>query len=193
MVLSKLSLTSLKVIFLAFLLISVNYFSKAQSLFLFHVTQDTIPTILLPKISNDSLRAVFDNQNKNAPFVFAKNRNVSINTINAGKWFKSNDSTATWLCSIKSPDAFTLNFTLSHCSIPKGASLYFINQTKNIIVGPYTSKQINEDANLFVEPIPGDEITVEFDVPKQYPTDNSFFTIKTIGHDFRDFYKNHLR
>jgi len=144
----------------------------------------------LPTLNNDSLVSYFDNYGKNNPYVFAKVFNLKYNTQNDGKWIINADNTLSWLFEIKSKNAFSLNFTLEQCNIPKEAKLYIYSKLAGIAMGPYTSKNISKDSSLFIEPIIGDDVIFELDIPYSSDTLKSIFTITKIGHDFRNFYNS---
>lgn len=173
-----------------FLLITIVVHAQKRLDLLKDSLQNNIQTILLPPLNNDSLVTYYDNLGKNSPFVFAKIINREYNTTNSGKWIKNADNTLSWLIEIKSEKAYSLNFTLNHCNLPKEAKLYVYSKSAQKSLGPYTSKTISEDSSLFIEPIIGDDIVFELDIPYSSDTINSFFTITKIGHDFRDFYNS---
>jgi len=180
------------VIFFIVLFFCISNDSKAQTLksqiFNNQITT-IIPTIELPFCNNDSLINFYNNLGKNQPFVFAKIFNQKIKTNKNGLWIKNNDNSNTWLCQIKSLNAFSLNFTFESINIPLKSSFYILDIKKKLSYGPYTSKSINKDSTLFIEPIPGDELLIELDLPPLIDTLKNFFTITQIGHDFRNFYK----
>jgi lysyl endopeptidase len=145
-------------------------------------------TIIMPLLNNDSLINYYDSQSKNNPYVFAQLIHQDIKTNSNGTWIKNNKSLS-WLCKIESKAAYSLNFTLENINIPKESSLYVLSLKNNLTLGPYHSKSISNDSSLFIEPIPGEEVIFELDLPLNSDTTISYFTITKVGHDFRNFYK----
>lgn len=148
-----------------------------------------IPTIEMPSVINDSLIHQYENHGKNSPYVFAQYFIQNIKTNKQGIWLKNKDNTLSWLCRIKSKTAYSLNFIIKDIVFPKGTSLYIFNIQRKLTFGPYTSKNVTEDSTLFVEPIPGEDVIFELDIPVASDNTKNYFTITKVGHDFRDFYK----
>jgi len=145
-------------------------------------------TIIMPPLNNDSLINYFDGQSKNSPYVFAQLFHQDIKTNKAGTWIKKKESLS-WICKIESKTAYSLNFTVENIAIPKESSLYVLSLKNKLILGPYHSKSFTNDSTLFIEPIPGEEVVFELDLPLNSDTTKNYFTITKIGHDFRNFYK----
>ena len=147
-----------------------------------------IPTIVMPKTNNDSLRNYYDKQGKNRPYVIANLFPQNIQTNTNGLWVKNSDNSYSWFCRIQSKTAFSLNFVLEHITFDSNAQLYIINTVSKIASGPFTNKNKNEDSTLYTEQIPGETVIFELDIPAQSSISKSYFTISKVGHDFRDFY-----
>ncbi len=139
---------------------------------------------------NDSLCSVFDNIGKHQPYVFAKTILTSITNNNSGVWNNNSDNTKSWIILVKSKDAFSLNINIDSCKFDGNGRFYIYNKNKILMAGPYSLKNCNEDNSLFIQPIPGDELYIEYRTNETTDTSQSLFKISSIGHDFRDFYKN---
>ena len=148
-----------------------------------------IPYIELPSISNDSLTQYYDNNATKNTFIFAKNFPQNIKTNLSGIWVKNKDNSYSWLLKVKSKSAFSLNFTLENIVLSQGSKLYILNSKSKKTYGPFSHNPICKDSTLFIEPISGDELVFELDVPSNSNSKNNYFSIVNIGHDFRDFYK----
>ena len=181
--------TSFCKIIVACVIVFVNISIQAQtaSFFVNQLAKESLPLIEMPRVNNDSLRAYYDAQPKDRPYAFAKNFLVDISPKNKGLWVKDSASVFHWFCRIISKDAITLNFELTNCSFPEGAQLFVKNPSQGKTFGPYTMKNVIE-SNLFVEPIPGDDLVLEFLIKDKNDTSKELFTISKVGHDFRGFY-----
>ena len=178
-------------IFLLLTMILSNSILEAQKLKTRIFDNDTsliIPLNILPSVSNDSLIRYYDNLGKKGSYVIAKMFDLNVTTSN-GMWIKNNDNTLTWVIEFQSKTAYSLNFVIENIDLPNNTQLYVINKDNGIINGPYTKKSINEDSTLYVEQIPGDNAILELDLPINTDTNKNYFTVKKVGHDFRDFFR----
>ena len=190
---NRLQLSNVLIIFILFTIFFYFSFSSiAQTRKADLLSRDvllSLPTIAMPTVNNDSLIQYYDSNKKNKSFVFAKAFVQNITTNSSGIWVKNKDDSYSWLCSISSAKAYSLSFQLRNCIIPQGAKLYILNVKNKQLIETFTTTNTNRDSTLFTEPIPGDTLVFELDMPRSTDISKSFLTIAAVYHDFRDFYK----
>ncbi len=88
-----------------------------------------------------------------------------------------------WRVGIRSRGAYSINLLFSKFRLPEGARLFVYNSDQSEILGSYTSEN-NSDLNLLpVQPIGGEELIVEYQVPLHF-TDKGEIEIGDVNHDF---------
>lgn len=118
----------------------------------------------------------------NHPWRFGFNHNVQINLENSGSWVTLKNGNQIWFVKIKSKNALTINLTFENLNIPQGNELYVYNPTKSFILGKFTQNHVYE-GQLGTELIPGDEVIVEYLVPKNNPIGS--LVVQTVTHGYR--------
>ncbi|MFV0591226.1 MAG: T9SS type A sorting domain-containing protein [Draconibacterium sp.] len=131
-------------------------------------------------------------ENKLKAFQFAYPFEVQLNPSNSGEWFSTNAGFNVWKISLKSEGAQSLNLIFYDFRIPEGARLYLYNEKENHYLGAYTSENNKASGKFAVSPVVGDEITVQYEVPKKLGTPNSF-EIARVNHDFVGITKSERR
>ena len=148
----------------------------------------TIPLYETPRLNNDSLVRMYDTYSKFTPSVLAELCEINISTKRDGNWIKNADNSHSWFVRVKSVTAFNLSFIVENIALQKGSFFYVLNTKQKICNGPYSSKNADQDSSMYIEPIPGDDLILELDVPAYNDRSKNNITIKKVGHDFRDFY-----
>ena len=88
-----------------------------------------------------------------------------------------------WRVGIRSKGAYSINILFSKFRLPKGAKVFVYNSDQSEILGSYTIEN-NTDLNLLpVQPIGGDELIIEYQVPIE-STDFGEIEIGEVNHDF---------
>lgn len=88
-----------------------------------------------------------------------------------------------WRVGIRSKNAYSLNILFSKFKLSKGAKVFVYNSDQTEILGSFTHEN-NSDLNLLpVQPIGGDELIVEYQVPIDEAT-QSEIEIGEVNHDF---------
>ncbi len=102
------------------------------------------------------------------PFRFAINLPVNAGIspqLAVGSGQMANDSI--WLFTIQSPGAKALTVYFDRFNIPPGGRLYLYNRERSNLLGAFTDLN-NNDAEVFSTAlIPGDQITLEYNMPAQ--------------------------
>lgn len=145
---------------------------------------NNIPLILFPTPDISALREedqVLDSLG-GQPWRFGYNHPTSINSAIHGIWISTKNQGKLWLIRIKSTGARTINLAFDHTHIPKGNELYLYNPEKSFILGKFTEEHLCEE-QLGSELIPGDEIILEYYVPKGNP--EGYIQLSTVTHGYR--------
>ena len=107
--------------------------------------------------------ALHDRQNLKS-LQFAHKFDVHLRPDNSGIRFTT-AGMEVWRVGIRSRGAHSLNLLFSKFRLPEGAKLFVYNADQSEILGSYTSRN-NSDLNLLpVQPIGGEELIVEYQVP----------------------------
>lgn len=113
---------------------------------------------------------------------FAHKFDVHLRPDNSGVSFTF-DNMQVWRVGIRSRGAYSLNILFSKFNIPEGAKMFVYNTDQSEVLGSYTHKN-NSDLNLLpVQPIGGDELIVEYQVPIDKANEGEI-EIGDVNHDF---------
>ncbi len=141
----------------------------------------SFPEIDLNKLAAED--AIFDLQ-KDIPFRFGFNFYVNYNVHNTGEWFQLQNGDRIWRASFYSENAQSLNFLLENFNLASGASLFFYNEDKSVVIGSFTEKNNRQHHNLSTMPLRGEKITLEFYEPVAVKN-ISTFDITRVTHAYR--------
>lgn len=176
------------------------FFTKAQissggaPLFKTGKVKSELSTIYLPRFEKASMIEGYE-QAKGKSFLkhakYAYQYNVSYNSQNSGKWQIINDGRRVWRISISSPGAYSLGLIFTKFRIPIGSQLFVYNSQTERILGGYNEKNNKESGKFSIEPLPGDEIIVEYIEPL-HPEFIADLEIGSVLHDFKNIF-NQLR
>ena len=140
--------------------------------------------VIMPAVDNQKLRQKYGRQNSDMlkSFHFAHSFEVSLTPQNSGKWYATSKVNV-WQLRIRSTDAYSLNLIFDQFHLPENARLYLISAKTGEVKGAYTSEN-NSESNIFaIEPVEGDELTVQY----EEPGDAAFpgkLRISKVAHDF---------
>jgi lysyl endopeptidase len=113
---------------------------------------------------------------------FAHKFDVHLRPDNSGTTFTYADMRV-WRVGIRSRGAYSINLLFSKFRLPEGARLFVYNTRQTEVLGAYTHEN-NSDLNLLpVQPIGGEELIVEYQVPL-HTTDKGEVEIGDVNHDF---------
>jgi len=162
----------------------INIGGKPQSFSNKNLKLD-IPQIKLQKQNNlNLLEEAITNDNKNKPWQFGKNINVSIN-LKKQAIINNLPNGKLYRLSIKSEDAKSINLRFSNLKIPKNANLYIYNKAKNEILGGFTYANNQKNGIFSTSILQGDEVILEY-----FEENNSDFEgeliIDRVTHGFRN-------
>ncbi|MDI9523541.1 MAG: trypsin-like serine protease [Bacteroidota bacterium] len=148
-------------------------------------TIDPAATLFVEMPSFDqeaALRRAQTDQAKLKSLEFAHKFDVQLRPENSGVTF-SHAGMNVWRVGIRSKGAYSINLLFSKFRLPEGAKVFIYNTHQTEVLGAYTHEN-NSDLNLLpVQPIGGEELIVEYQVPL-HSTDKGEIEIGDVNHDF---------
>lgn len=121
------------------------------------------------------------------PYRFAIDRDVKLNTRNAGTWETLPGGSRLWRLRIRSRGAISLNLGINRFHLPEGAKLWLYQPSGNYIKGPYLNRH-GTAGELWTPIIPGDRMVVELYVPAESNRE-PVVHIGKVNHGYRGFYE----
>jgi lysyl endopeptidase len=129
-----------------------------------------------------ALRRAQEDQARLKSLEFAYKFDVHLRPDNSGITF-TYAGMKVWRVGIRSRGAHSINLLFSKFRLPEGAKLFVYNTHQTQVLGAYTHEN-NSDINLLpVQPIGGEELIVEYQVPL-HATDIGEIEIGDVNHDF---------
>jgi hypothetical protein len=140
--------------------------------------------VLMPAVDNQNLRQKYSKQNTDMlkSFHFAHSFEVSFTPQNSGKWYATTEVNV-WQLRIRSTNAFSLNLIFDQFHLPENARLYLISTKTGEVKGAYTSENNCESHFLAIEPVEGEELTVQYEEPVNVSFPGQL-RIAKVAHDF---------
>ncbi len=115
------------------------------------------------------------------PFRFAYPFEVYLTPENSGEWSLAANGWQVWKVSIHSKGAKSLNLIFDKFKLPDNARLFVYNEDN--ILGAFTSNNNKSSGKFAVSPVPGDKITVQYEVPGN-EKNTVPFVIAKVNHDY---------
>ena len=150
----------------------------------------------MPELSKSKIQAELeknesvDNQLKTLHFAHAFE--VNLNPSNSGQWYTTNSGYNVWKLTVYSKGAKSINLIFDHFKLPEGARLFVYNENEGEYLGAYTVKNNKTSGKLAVSPVSGDEVTIQYEVPKKLGTPADFEIIR-VNHDLLGITKSDRR
>jgi hypothetical protein len=146
------------------------------------IKSSDLVTFMEPNIERLREEDNLNEQQKIGPWRFGFNHITNLNADSSGKWIILPNGDQIWFLGIKCKNALSVNLSFAETFLPIGNELYVYNPKKDFILGKFTQNHIYE-GQLGTELIPGDEVIVEYYVPKG----NSKGSVKiaTVTHGYR--------
>jgi lysyl endopeptidase len=119
---------------------------------------------------------------KDASFQFAVPVPVNLVPENSGCIVDMGDEIM-WIVGIRSKSAQSLNLILGPFHIPAGAYVYIYGEGKEVVRGAFTDENNNPSDMLPTMPVPGEEIILEYHVPKGIKWKGTV-GISQVAHDY---------
>lgn len=140
--------------------------------------------VIMPEVDNQKLRQKYSRQNSDMlkSFHFAHSFDVSLTPQNSGKWYAT-AAVNVWQLRIRSVGAYSLNLIFDRFQLPENARLYLISAKTGDVKGAYTSENNSENNILAIEPVEGEELTVQYEEPLNVSFPGQL-RIAKVAHDF---------
>jgi hypothetical protein len=140
--------------------------------------------LTMPAVDNQKLRQLYSKQNSDIlkSFRFAHSFDVSLTPQNSGKWYNTT-AVNVWQLRIRSVGAYSLNLIFDQFHLPENARLFLISSKTGEVKGAYTAANNSESQIFAVEPVEGDELTVQYEEPLNVSFPGSL-RITKVSHDF---------
>jgi hypothetical protein len=140
--------------------------------------------VVMPEVNNLKLRQKYNKQNTDVlkSFHFAHSFDVSLTPQNSGKWYATSKVNV-WQLRIRSTNAYSLNLIFDQFHLPENARLFLISAKTGDVKGAYTSGNNSESNILAIEPVEGDELTIQYEEPVNVPFPGQL-RIAKVAHDF---------
>ncbi len=135
-----------------------------------------------PNLAELSVQDAINDQDKGTPYRFGFNHAVDFDLGNSGTWGLLEDGTRVWRMEIECPGAISINFEFHEYHLPLGARVFVINGHGDHI-GAFTHEN-SVGGVLGVQPMRGDRIIVEYQVPAKGPIGR--LRIGQVTHGYRD-------
>jgi lysyl endopeptidase len=140
--------------------------------------------VIMPEVNNQKLQEKYSRQNSDRlkSFHFAHSFEVLLTPQNSGKWYATT-AVNVWQLRIRSVGAYSLNLIFDQFQLPENARLFLISAKTGEVKGAYTSANNSESLILAIEPVEGEELTVQY----EEPVDVAFpgqLRIAKVAHDF---------
>jgi hypothetical protein len=116
-----------------------------------------------------------------APWRFGFNNYTNLDLNNSGTWVELLNGDRIWILKLTCQNELTVNLTFSNTAIPEGNELYVYNESKDFILGKFTSNHLY-NGKLGTELIPGNTAIIEYYVKKGHDLGNVQVSIVTHGY-----------
>jgi lysyl endopeptidase len=143
-------------------------------------------SVSMPVINNDMLRWQQEQEQKDnllKPMTFAHSFEVNFSPGKDGNWNRSDDGWWIWHLSVYSEGALSLNLFFEKFHLPDSARLFIFTPGQDHLLGAFTSANNSESQVLTTAPLPGDRISVQYEIPDA-PGNLPDFVISRVNHDF---------
>ena len=143
-----------------------------------------IPVIIMPKINLEILKNedIRDEQ-LGLPPRFGKANNVNLG-FEQGLW-EQNETERLWTVKIKSNGAFSINLIFDEFYLPNGAEIYIYNESKDVVIGPITHKQNNNENIFSTDLVKGNSLIIELTEPLSV-VGESILHISKVIHGYKN-------
>ncbi len=146
---------------------------------------ENLPLIELPFPEDIDLMADAENLSRQAPYAVAIGHEVDINVTEQGRWETIPGKGRICRLRIRSADATAIHLFFEEYALPEGAELFIYNTGMSRVLGAYTSSNNKPSGKLTIQPVPGDEVTIEYFEPEEAAFSPTL-RISNVGHNYRE-------
>ena len=124
---------------------------------------------------------------KDVPFRFGATLPVDLGTDNAGTWTTLPGGDRVWRLRIASEGAYSIGLLFRAYRLPEGAALWVYNDDLSSVLGAYDDRNVKDDGEFAIEPVPGAAVTLEYFEPAAV-AGRGALRVGAVVHDYRDLY-----
>jgi hypothetical protein len=118
------------------------------------------------------------------PFRFGYNHMVNLNLSNSGNWTTLPNGDRLWQLGVKSTGAHSINLAFNDFFLPKGASMFIYNSTKDFVIGAFTSVNNQLDKEFATDLVHGDAMVIEYYEPANVANQGTI-NLYRVTHGYR--------
>ena len=146
---------------------------------------ENLPLIELPFPEDIDLMADAENLSRQVPYAVAIGHEVDINVTEQGRWETIPGKGRICRIRIRSAFATAIHLFFEEYALPEGAELFIYNTGMSLVLGAYTSSNNKPSGKLAIQPVPGDEVTIEYFEPEEAAFSPAL-RISNVGHNYRE-------
>ncbi len=156
----------------------------------------TFDRVVLPRLSESEIDSLIHLSEQNAgqlkALQFARAFHVDLSPSNSGMWYSGHPLYNVWQLNLVSAGAKSLSLVFNDFELPKGARLFVFNRDSAHYLGAFTSANNKAWKKFSVLPVLGEELTLQYEVPKNLGTPSSFSVVQ-VNHDYLGILKSNRR
>jgi lysyl endopeptidase len=118
-------------------------------------------------------------------YTFAYSFEVDIHPGSYGAWHETVGYDV-WNVKIRSRNALSIGLIFSEFELEEGVRLFLFNNDRSVVYGAYTSLNNKSWGRLAVSHLPGDEITLQMEVPGNFDRQYGKLRVGSVAHAYRD-------
>jgi subtilase family serine protease len=151
-------------------------------------------SVVVPELSFASIdeKTLLNEDDKNAesgtPFRFGVPFYVNHTLENSGKWDALPNGDRIWRLTLKSTGAYSINLIFDQYNLPEGAELFIYNADRSMVIGAFTSENNQADGKFGVQPVKGDQVTIEYYEPTAVKG-QGVLSIAEVIHAYRNLFE----
>jgi len=155
----------------------------------FHFPLPEVTAIVKYPEPMEQIEQVYEEERNESSLLKAWVYAVGIETVlepqTSGQWDTIPGKGYVWRIGIQAENALSLNLFIENFKMKSGMALYVYGNSPDDTAGPFDVRNNANGGILPIQSLPGDRITVEWNIPMQALPRNDF-TITGIGYGFRD-------
>ncbi len=123
-----------------------------------------VPLVVLPRPDVAALLAE-DAARTHGPFRYGATIPVALSAADSGRWDDAG-GLRVWRLRIASPGAHSLGVLFDAFDLPPGGQVFLYDRDPAHVLGAFTAANGRPNGKLQVQPLPGDELTIEYVQPR---------------------------
>lgn len=117
------------------------------------------------------------NTNFSTPYMVALFTEASISYPGSGSFTLLNNGDRIWKSDVAISGAPAIGLYFDQFKLPEGVAFYLMNSNKKQILGAYTEQNNNEELSFAIEPVQGEQVSMELFIPAGVPDKDILFSI----------------